>query len=57
MENQQRITVSLQKEDGKTIHIRKATRAEPHQKTIYNALGLSAQPGGAQKTVIRSRLF
>ncbi len=52
MENQQRITVSLQEEGGKTIHIRKATRAEPHQKTIYNALGISAQPGAVQKAVI-----
>jgi len=32
---QQRIAVSLQREDGKTLHIRKSTRAEPHQKVIY----------------------
>jgi hypothetical protein len=51
MENQQRITVSLQREDGKTVHIRKATRAEPHQKVIYDTLGISPQPGQAQKTL------
>jgi transposase len=52
LENQQRITVSLKREDGKTLHIRKATRAEPHQKVIYDALGISPQPGQIQKTVV-----
>ena len=50
MENQQRVTVSLQCEDGKTLHLRKATRAEPHQKEIYDALGIPSQPGSVQKT-------
>ena len=50
MDNQQRITVSLKQADGKTLHIRKATRAEPHQKVIYEALGISTQPGQVQKT-------
>ena len=50
MDNQQRITVSLKQADGKTVHIRKATRAEPHQKAIYVALGISMQPGQVQKT-------
>jgi len=52
MENQQRITVSLRREDGKVWHIRKATHAEPHQKVIYDALGLSAQPGETQRTLV-----
>jgi len=52
LENQQRITVSLKCEDGKTFHIRKATRAEPHQKVIYDALGISPQPGQIQKTLV-----
>ena len=52
LENQQRITVSLKREDGKTLHIRKATRAEPHQKVIYDALGIAPQPGQIQKTVV-----
>ena len=50
LENQQRITVTLKREDGKTLHIRKASRAEPHQKVIYDALGISPQPGQVQKT-------
>ncbi len=52
MENQQRVTVVLQRKDGKTIHLRKATRAEPHQKEIYDALGISAQAGQFQKTIV-----
>lgn len=52
MENQQRITVILRREDGKTIHLRKATNAEPRQSVIYKALEISAQPGGVKKTLI-----
>lgn len=52
MENQQRLTIILRREDGKTIHLRKATRAEPHQKEIYDALSLSPQPGQPQKTLV-----
>lgn len=52
MENQQRVTVILQRVDGKTIHLRNATRAEPHQKVIYDALGITMQPGAMQKTVV-----
>lgn len=51
LENQQRITVSLKREDGKAVHIRKTTRAEPHQKAIYDALGISAKPGNIEKTI------
>lgn len=52
LENQQRVTVCLNREDGKTLHIRKATRAEPQQKAIYDALDISAQPGAIQKTCV-----
>lgn len=52
MENQQRVTVVLKREDGATLHIRKATRAEPLQKEIYDALNISAQPGVIQKTLV-----
>ena len=52
MENQQRVTVILQREDGQTIHLRKATKAEPQQSVIYKALGISALPGGVEKTLV-----
>jgi transposase len=52
VENQQRITVTLQREEGKTIHLRKATKAEPQQSDLYKMLGISEQPGGIKKTLI-----
>ena len=52
MENQQRMTVILKREDGKTIHLRKATKADPQQSAVYKMLGISAQPGGVKKTLV-----
>jgi len=42
----------LRREDGRTIHLRKTTNAEPRQSVIYKALKISAQPGGVRKTLI-----
>ncbi|MCP4342612.1 MAG: IS1634 family transposase [Desulfobulbaceae bacterium] len=52
MENQQRMTVILKREDGKTIHLRKATKADPEQSNLYKILGITAQPGGVKRTLI-----
>jgi len=49
---QRRNTVSMQRSDGRTIHIRKATQPEPALTRIYNALGISAAPGGTKKLVV-----
>jgi transposase len=49
---QDRVTVTLKRADGKTVHIRKATRAEPRQQLIYDALGISDRPGRTEKTVV-----
>jgi transposase len=48
---QDRVTVTLKRADGKTVHIRKATRAEPRQQIIYDALGISDRPGRTEKTI------
>ncbi|VAW86228.1 FIG00855313: hypothetical protein [hydrothermal vent metagenome] len=48
---QQRVTSSLTREKGGSIHIRKATTAEPELKEIYQALGIHAAPGGIKKMV------
>jgi len=48
---QDRVTVTFKCADGKTVHIRKATRAEPRQQLIYNALGISDRPGRTEKTI------
>ena len=36
----------------RTLHVRKATRAEPGQRAIYDALGVSASPGGVRKMIV-----
>ena len=33
-------------------HVRKATRAEPPQQAIYDALGIGPTPGGTRKTLV-----
>ncbi len=52
LKGQDRVTVELKREDGKTVHVRKATRAEPRQQLIYDALGISDRPGSTEKTVM-----
>ncbi len=49
---QVRITTTLQRRDGRTVHIRKASRPEPRQQKIYEALNLSANPGRSQQTIV-----
>jgi hypothetical protein len=48
---QQRVTATFRQRDGKTLHVRKATVAEPKLKEIYNKLGLDPSPGGTKKLV------
>ena len=52
LNGQQRITATFRRADDCTLHVRKATVAEPAQREIYQALGISETPGGIQKTVI-----
>jgi hypothetical protein len=49
---QERVTVVLHRDDGQIYHIRKATRPEPHQQVLYNALSLPHLPGKTEKTLI-----
>ncbi|MDP2822667.1 MAG: hypothetical protein Q8O52_08300 [Sulfuritalea sp.] len=46
---QRRVTASFVQKDGRTLHVRKATRPEPDLLRLYDALGLAHQPGGVQK--------
>ncbi len=48
---QQRVTSSLVRQEGGSIHIRKATTAEPELKKIYQALGIHPAPGEVKKMV------
>ncbi len=49
---QQRVTAVFRRQDGRTLHVRKATQAEPGQQAIYDALGVSASPGGIRKMIV-----
>ena len=52
LEGQQRITATFRRADGRTLHVRKATRAEAPQQAIYDALGIDDAPGGMRKTLV-----
>ena len=52
LNGQQRITATFLRDDQCALHVRKATVAEPAQREIYQALGISGTPGGIQKTII-----
>jgi hypothetical protein len=45
------VTASFRCADGGAIHIRKATRAEPEQLVIYQALNINPVPEGIRKTM------
>ena len=51
LSTQQRVIVTFQQRDGRTLNVRKATIAEPKLKQIHDALGITAIPGGIQKYV------
>ncbi len=52
LEGQQRITATFRRPDGRALHVRKATRAEPDQRAIYEVLGVHAAPGGIKKMIV-----
>jgi transposase len=49
LSTQRRVTASLRRKDGRTLHVRKSTDAEPDLAQIYKALGIHAAPGGIKK--------
>jgi transposase len=52
MENQQRVTATFQTQDGRAVHLRSTTRAEPAQKMIYDALGITSRSRRLQKSFV-----
>jgi transposase len=48
---QRRVTASMRRSDGRMVHVRKSTVAEPALMAIYEALGVSALPGGTRKLI------
>ena len=49
---QQRVTATLQRRDGRAVHVRKATRPEPHHQKINEILGLAPNPGGTHRVLV-----
>jgi hypothetical protein len=52
LKQQCRITATFKQRDGKTLHIRQASRPEEELGDIYKKLGLSPDPGGLQRVRI-----
>ena len=48
---QQRITATFRQKDGRTLHIRKTTVAEPKLKNLYDVIGMTSAPVGLRKMV------
>ncbi|MDZ4202002.1 MAG: IS1634 family transposase [Gallionella sp.] len=48
---QRRVTASFTRKDGRTLHVRKATRPEVALQSIYTALGIDPLPGGTVRSV------
>lgn len=49
LKRQCRITATFKQRDGRTLHVRQASRPEPELAAIYEKLGLSPLPGGVKK--------
>ena len=52
MATQQRVTVTMQRRDGRAVHVRKASRPEPRQQKLNAMLGLSPNPGGTHRVLV-----
>ncbi|MGH8760364.1 MAG: IS1634 family transposase [Burkholderiales bacterium] len=52
MTTQQRVTATLLRRDGRAVHVRKATRPDPHHHKINAILGLSPNPGGTHRVLV-----
>jgi hypothetical protein len=49
---QRRITVTLQRRDGRTVHVRKATRPKPRHQTLGTILKLDPNPGRTHRVLV-----
>ena len=49
---QLRVTATLQRRDGRTVHVRKATRPEPHHQKLNEILGHTPNPGGTHRVLV-----
>jgi transposase len=49
---QQRVTATMQRRDGRAVHVRKATRPEPRHQQIIEILGHAPNPGGTHRVLV-----
>ena len=49
---QRRVTATLRLKDGRAVHVRKSSVAEPALMKIYHALGVSSVAGGTKKLIV-----
>jgi len=49
---QQRVTATMQRRDGRAVHVRKATRPEPRHQRINEILGHAPNPGGTHRVLV-----
>ena len=49
---QQRVTATLQRRDGRAVHVRKASRPEPRHQKISEILGFAPNPGGTHRVLV-----
>jgi len=49
---QQRVTATFKQRDGRTLHVRKTTVAEPKLQRLYDTLDLPSSPVGVKKMVV-----
>ena len=52
LSSQVRISTTMKQQDGRAVHIRKSSKAEPAHRSIYQAVDLPSQPGRVVKAVI-----
>ena len=49
---QRRVTLTMTRRDGRSVHVRKASRPEPRHQSINEILGHAPNPGGTHRTLI-----
>ena len=49
---QRRVTVTLQRRDGRAVHVRKATRPKPRHQALGTILKLDANPGRTHRVLV-----
>lgn len=52
LSTQRRVTVSLQRRDGRCVHVRKATRPKPRHQTLGTLLKLDPNPGRTHRVLV-----